>query len=121
MACTLGSLGVTTVPFWVSSFAWLHSTPSSTVRASCKALLGCGDSLKFPVGRPLLLAGSDSPEANWYLAGKRCCYVFRCNCYLTNPCETRPAQPECMLAHAWGLALSAKGLQVGGAGFGLEQ
>lgn len=62
--------------------------PPRTTPASCKALLSYGDSLGFPRGRSSLLAGSNSPEANGYLAGERCCCVFRCNCYLTNPCKT---------------------------------
>lgn len=89
-------------------------TRSSTVRVSCKALLGCGDSLQFANGTSLLPAGSDSPEANRYLAGKQCCCVFRCNRYLMTPCKTRLVRPKCRLAHVWGLLLSVKGLQVRG-------
>ncbi|XP_039551391.1 uncharacterized protein LOC120495683 [Passer montanus] len=57
----------------VSSFAQLYSheanIPSRTAWTSCKALLSCGDSLEFPMGKSLLLPSPASPEANHYQAG----------------------------------------------------
>lgn len=65
----------------VSSFAQLHSheanIPSRTAWTSCKALLSCGGSLEFPMGKSLLLPSPANPEANHYQAGKRCSHVLR--------------------------------------------